>query len=108
MLTRLGHKVFLAASGTEAVSIYQEQSEKIDLVILDMIMPGMSGAETFEKLKAIDPTVNVLLSSGYSLNGQAAAILNRGCRGFIQKPFTIEQLSQKIREIIASPHAPPA
>ena len=65
-------------------------------------MPGMSGAETFEKLKAIDPGVNVLLSSGYTLNGQAEEILRRGCRGFIQKPFTIEQLSQKIREILSS------
>jgi two-component system, cell cycle sensor histidine kinase and response regulator CckA len=91
------------AAATEAVSIYQEQREKIELVILDMIMPGMSGAETFEKLKAIDPGgQRVLLSSGYSLNGQAAEILNRGCRGFIQKPFTIEQLSQKIRDVLSS------
>jgi len=102
MLTRLGHKVFLARSGADALSIFQEHREKIDLVILDMIMPGMSGAETFEKLKAIDPGVNVLLSSGYTLNGQAEDMLQRGCRGFIQKPFTIEQLSQKIREVLSS------
>jgi CheY-like chemotaxis protein len=102
MLTRLGHKVFVARSGPDALSIFQEHREKIDLVILDMIMPGMSGAETFERLKAIDPGVNVLLSSGYTLNGQAEDILQRGCRGFIQKPFTIEQLSQKIREVLSS------
>ncbi|MBI5581040.1 MAG: response regulator [Deltaproteobacteria bacterium] len=102
MLTRLGHKVFVARSGPDALSIFQEHREKIDLVILDMIMPGMSGAETFERLKAIDPRVNVLLSSGYALNGPAEDILRRGCRGFIQKPFTIEQLSQKIREILSS------
>ena len=102
MLTRLGHKVFLARSGPDALSIFQEHREKIDLVILDMIMPGMSGAETFERLKAIDPGVNVLLSSGYTPNGPAQDILRRGCRGFIQKPFTIEQLSQKIREILSS------
>ena len=102
MLTRLGHKVFVARSGPDALSIFQEHREKIDLVILDMIMPGMSGAETFERLKAIDPGVNVLLSSGYTLNGQAEDILRRGCRGFIQKPFTIEQLSQKIREVLSS------
>ncbi|MCU0539397.1 MAG: response regulator [Desulfobacterales bacterium] len=107
MLTRLGHKVFLAGSGAEAVAIYKEQRDKIDLVILDMIMPGMSGAEAFEQLKTIDPQVKVLLSSGYSLNGQAAAILNRGCRGFIQKPFTIDQLSQKIREILFAPESAP-
>ena len=106
MLTRLGHKVFLARSGPDALSIFQEHREKIDLVILDMIMPGMSGAETFERLKAIDPGVNVLLSSGYTPNGPAQDILRRGCRGFIQKPFTIEQLSQKIREILSSGQDP--
>ena len=102
MLTRLGYKVFLARNGPDALAIFQEHREKIDLVILDMIMPGMSGAETFEKLKAIDPGVTVLLSSGYTLNGQAEDIMRRGCRGFIQKPFTIEQLSHKIREILSS------
>jgi CheY-like chemotaxis protein len=102
MLTRLGYKVFVARSGPDALSIFQEHREKIDLVILDMIMPGMSGAETFERLKTIDPEVNVLLSSGYPLNGPAEDIVRRGCRGFIQKPFTIEQLSHKIREILSS------
>jgi two-component system cell cycle sensor histidine kinase/response regulator CckA len=101
MLTRLGHTVFVARSGPDALSIFQEHREKIDLVILDMIMPGMSGAETFERLKAIDPKVTVLLSSGYALNDAAEDILRRGGRGFIQKPFTIEQLSQKIREVLS-------
>jgi two-component system cell cycle sensor histidine kinase/response regulator CckA len=102
MLTRLGHTVFVARSGPDALSIFQEHREKIDLVILDMIMPGMSGAETFERLKAIDPKVTVLLCSGYALNDAAEDILRRGGRGFIQKPFTIEQLSQKIREVLSS------
>jgi len=106
MLTRLGHKVFVARSGPDALAIFQEHRDKIDLVIRDMIMPGMSGAETFERLKAIDPGVNVLLSSGYTLNGQAEEMLQRGCRGFIQKPFTIEQLSQKIREVLSSGQDP--
>jgi CheY-like chemotaxis protein len=106
MLTRLGHKVFVARNGPDALALFQEHREKIDLVILDMIMPGMSGAETFEKLKAIDPGVNVLLSSGYTLNGQAEEMLKHGCRGFIQKPFTIEQLSQKIREVLSSGQDP--
>jgi signal transduction histidine kinase/ActR/RegA family two-component response regulator len=102
MLTRLGYNVFVARSGSDALSIFQEQREKIDLVILDMIMPGMSAAETFERLKALDPGVNVLLSSGYPLNGPVQDILRRGGRGFIQKPFTIEQLSQKIRAVLFS------
>jgi CheY-like chemotaxis protein len=96
MLTRLGHNVFVARSGPSALSISQEHHETIDLVILEMIMPGMSGAETVERLNAIDPHLRVLLTSGYPLNGPAQDILRRGGRGFIQKPFTIEQLSQKI------------
>jgi two-component system cell cycle sensor histidine kinase/response regulator CckA len=70
------------------------------LVILDMIMPGMTGKETFEVLKEIEPNVKVILSSGYSLNGQARDIIERGCRGFIQKPFDIERLSEKIGEVM--------
>jgi CheY-like chemotaxis protein len=70
------------------------------MVILDLIMPGLSGAETFDRLKEQDPNVKVLLSSGYSLEGQAAQVLQRGGDGFIQKPFTIQGLSQKIGEIL--------
>jgi CheY-like chemotaxis protein len=107
MLTRIGHTVLLARSGAEAVSIYQQQRGRIELVILDMIMPGMSGADTFDRLKAIDPNVRVLFSSGYSLSGVDPEVLSRSGRGFIQKPFTLEQLSQKIREILASDEEPP-
>ena len=70
------------------------------LVILDMIMPDMGGGETYDKLKEINPDIKVLLSSGYSINGQANEILNRGCNGFIQKPFNMVDLSQKIRKIL--------
>ena len=70
------------------------------MVILDMIMPGMGGSEVFDGLKAINPAVRVLLSSGYSLSGQASDILKRGCDGFIQKPFNLEQISTKLREIL--------
>jgi two-component system cell cycle sensor histidine kinase/response regulator CckA len=72
----------------------------VDLVILDMIMPDMSGGETFNRLRAIKPDVKILLSSGYSLNGQASEIMQRGCNGFIQKPFNVKQISRKIREIL--------
>ncbi len=71
--------------------------------MLDMVMPGMGGGEVFERLRAIDPGVKVLLASGFSINGQAAEILARGCRGFIQKPFNLEQLSQKLGEIVSAP-----
>ncbi|MCK4790202.1 MAG: response regulator, partial [Desulfobacteraceae bacterium] len=69
-------------------------------VILDMIMPDMGGGETYGRLKAINPDIKVLLSSGYSIDGQAKEILERGCHGFIQKPFNLKQLSRKIREIL--------
>ncbi len=103
MLERLGHRVVVARGGAEAVSIYESDPAAIDLVILDMIMPGMGGSATFDRLKAIRPDVTVLLSSGYSLNGQAADILRRGCRGFLQKPFNLGQLDLKIREVTAAP-----
>jgi CheY-like chemotaxis protein len=91
-----------AQSGAEAMSLFEQQQAEIDLVILDMIMPGIGGGVVFDRLHALSPETPVLLSSGYSLNGQALDILKRGCRGFIQKPFNIEQLQQKIREILST------
>ncbi len=96
MLTRLGYKVLVANSGAAAIDIYRTNRDSIQLVILDMIMPGMNGSETFDRLKEIDVNVCVLLSSGYSINGEATAIMKKGCHGFIQKPFNLVQLSQKI------------
>ena len=64
-----------------------------------MVMPEMGGAEAFKALRDINPTVKVLLASGYSVEGQAMVALENGCSGFIQKPFGIEALSEKIREI---------
>ncbi len=98
MVEALGYRVLTAGSGREAISLYKEKQGEIDLVILDMIMAGMSGGETFDRLRSIHPGVRVLLSSGYRINGQAQEILERGCRGFLQKPFTLQELSKKIRE----------
>ncbi|MBN2232126.1 MAG: PAS domain S-box protein, partial [Deltaproteobacteria bacterium] len=100
MLEVLGYRVLTAASAGEALEIYAANRERIALVILDMIMPGMGGGEAHERLKAIYPWVKTLLSSGYSLNGQAQKIIDRGCRGFIQKPFKIVELARKVREIL--------
>jgi CheY-like chemotaxis protein len=84
----------------EALEIYERCYGKIDIVILDMIMPGMSGSETYDKPKAINPDIKVLLSNGSSIDGQANEILNRGCNGFTQKPFNVKTLTRKIREIL--------
>jgi two-component system cell cycle sensor histidine kinase/response regulator CckA len=100
MLIKLGYHVLVANSGAEAIEIYRENRESIRIVILDMIMPKMGGNETFDHLKAINSNVRVLLSSGYSINGEATEILKKGCHGFIQKPFNLEQLSRKMRETL--------
>jgi CheY-like chemotaxis protein len=102
MLKELGYQVIPARSGKEAVELYQKNNPSFDLVALDMIMPEMSGKETYERLKGIDPNVKVLLVSGYSLNKQVEELMDLGCNGFIQKPFDILQLSQKIREVLGA------
>jgi len=84
----------------EAVRVYKANKDKIDLVILDMVMPDRGGGETYDQMREINPSATVLLSSGYSIDGQATEILERGCNGFIQKPFTIKELSGRIREIL--------
>ena len=103
MLAALGYGVLVAQGGKEALAIYRNDGDRIRLVILDMIMPDMGGGKTYDQLKAIDPGVNVLLSSGYSIDGQASAIMNRGCNGFIQKPFNLQSLSEKVRDVLDAP-----
>ncbi len=100
MLRAMGYKVLLAKGGREAVEIYKANKNDIDLVILDMIMPDMAGGEVYDTMKEINPNIKVLLSTGYSIEGQASEILDRGCDGFIQKPFGVKELSGKIREIL--------
>jgi two-component system cell cycle sensor histidine kinase/response regulator CckA len=100
ILKALGYNVLSTRSGKEAVALFRDKKEEVDLVLLDMIMPGMGGGETYDALKGIKPDVKILLSSGYSIDGEASEILKRGCDGFIQKPFNIKSLSQKLRKII--------
>jgi PAS domain S-box-containing protein len=100
MLEQLGYSVITANTGQAAISAYQKQATEINLVILDLIMPDMNGGAVFRRLKKNNPEINVLISSGYSIDDQAAALLKQGCKGFIQKPFSIEQLANKIREVI--------
>ena len=100
ILKKIGYHVYTATGGQEAIQVYEKEKDKIDMVILDIIMPDMGGGVVYDRIKAINPKVKVLLSSGYSKDGQAREILNRGCNGFIQKPFTIKELSVKIDEIL--------
>ncbi|HIE55981.1 MAG TPA: response regulator, partial [Chromatiaceae bacterium] len=100
LLEKLGYVVLTARSGRDAIDIYRRRSDEIDLVVLDMIMPDLGGRDVFDRLKSICPDVKVLLSSGYSLTGQAESILARGCAGFIQKPFDVEKLSREVRQAL--------
>ena len=97
MLEEMGYVCITAESGNDALCIYKERASEIDVVILDMIMPGLGGGDTFDKLKEMDADVRVILSSGYGLDGEVSDILNRGCCDFIQKPFKMDTLSKKVK-----------
>jgi len=100
VLEAIGYRVLLARDGKEAVEVYGKDRDDIDVVLLDMVMPNMGGGEAYDRMKEINPDIKVLLSSGYSLDGEATKILERGCNGFIQKPFRMNELAEKIREIL--------
>jgi CheY-like chemotaxis protein len=96
----MGYRVLLARNGLEAIELYERHADDIDLVLLDIVMPHMGGGDAYERMREINPDIKVLLLSGYSIDGEAAEILKRGCNGFIQKPFTMRELSAKIRDIV--------
>jgi len=100
MLEALGYKVSVARTGREAIEIFKEKQDEIDMVILDMIMPEMDGGETFNFLKSIDPGVKVIISSGYSADARSTRMMEQGCYGFIQKPYSMNTLSQKVKEVL--------
>ncbi len=99
LLEYLGYIVFTANGGQEGLDIYIENQEKISLVIMDMLMPGLSGSDTFDMLREINPNIKVIISSGCCLT-DVNNIMKNGYNGFIQKPFLLEDLSRKIREIL--------
>jgi len=103
MLEKLGFSVLTAKNGKEALDVYKNNQYGIDFVVLDMIMPDMGAADTYVELQSINPAIKVLLSSGYGVDQQTNELLNRGCKGFIQKPFNMKSLSEKIEETLNSP-----
>ena len=100
MLEFLGYQVISAQSGEHAVDVFRQKAAEIDLVILDLIMPGMDGGKVFDRIREIKPAMRVILSSGYAISGPAEKIMQRGCSGFIQKPYNISELSQIVRKIL--------
>ncbi|MDF1561579.1 MAG: PAS domain S-box protein [Deltaproteobacteria bacterium] len=100
LLKVLGYEVTCARGGLEAIEIPEQSPGKFALVILDMVMPEVNGAATFERIQRLPDPPRVLLSSGYSSEGAAAELLAKGCAGFLQKPYRVQQLAGKLREIL--------
>jgi CheY-like chemotaxis protein len=103
MLEFLGYQVIVALSGREAIDIYAQKKDQIDLVIQDMVMPVIDGAAVFAALKQMNPYVKVILASGYVYNEKISTVMEQGCRAFMPKPFRLEDLSYKVRKVLDSP-----
>lgn len=99
-LKQLGYTVTASADGEDALGRFEASPNQFDLVILDLIMPKVSGEETFHKLREINPNLPVILSSGFSRNEMVNALIDQGNAGFIQKPFRIEELSREIARLL--------
>jgi PAS domain S-box-containing protein len=99
-LSRFGYMVLTAPDGESAVKLYGREHERIDLIILDLIMPKMSGTHCFEEIMRINPQAKVIIASGYSKDKPLSDLLERRSRGFIGKPFNVKQLLRMIRGIL--------
>ncbi len=99
-LKSLGYRVITAKEGKTALSIYKSHYRDIDLVILDLIMPGLGGADTFEAMQDVNPQVKALITSGFNFNLSIQKMMNQGALGFIHKPYRIADISAKIDEIL--------
>ena len=100
ILQKMGYFVIEARNGKDAIEIYKVQKSRISLVIIDLNMPVMDGEKASERLKAINPEIKILLSTGWNLEGRTAEKLKYCCDGILQKPCTMNQLSTKVAEIL--------
>ncbi len=101
-LEALGHEVVACPNGNAAIDTYRQRARDFDVIVLDMMMPEMGGRETFDELRRIDPDVRVLIASGYSVNEESEAVLAAGGADFIQKPFLMTELSQRLIQLAHS------
>ncbi len=108
ILERQGYRVFNALDGVEAVELYQQHGAEIDLVILDLAMPRLSGPETLLELRKLNPTVMVLISSGYSSDEDVRAVERAGVLGFVGKPYRPAELVRRVREALDQARGPAA
>ena len=99
ILDKFGYRVICSQNGAEALNIFKEKYPEISLVMLDMIMPAMSGEEIFGELKKISPDVNVLMTSGMLIDSRLEGLLKKGVLGILQKPFTIDELIEKLESL---------
>jgi PAS domain S-box-containing protein len=102
ILEMCGYSVILASNGMEAVDILRDRHRDITVVLLDMLMPKMSGKETYLEIKKIDPNLKVLFSSGFKQDERVEEVLQLGVQGFVQKPYTLQVLSKAIQQAIHS------
>ncbi len=100
MLEKLGYGVEVCNDSLEALELYREKHCEIDLVIIDMIMPGMDGEELYRKLKEVNPGIRTILSSGFILDERIQSLLDEGINGFLQKPFVIAQFSRLVAKVL--------
>jgi PAS domain S-box-containing protein len=96
----LGYRIFEAADGQQGLEIFRQHKDEIDLVILDLTMPRLGGVETYRALKALNPRIKVILSSGYTQEGRAELILREGASAFVQKPYQMQELAQTVRRVL--------
>ena len=100
ILEQRGYTALTAANGKEALNLYKKEGKRISLVILDLVMPEMSGKECLKELLKIDPRVKVLISSGYASGGSPRQAIELGAVGFVRKPYDIRQMLQVVRKIV--------
>ncbi len=100
VLEKKGYTTLLADRGSRAVETFRERHDRIQLVLLDMVMPEMDGGEVFRELRKIDPDVKVILSSGFSSGGRAGELMREGIRAFVQKPYTVNALGAAVRRVL--------
>jgi PAS domain S-box-containing protein len=108
ILEHQGYRIMKAEDGTEAIEIYSDYKDRINLVILDVIMPGLNGDAVFMELKKLNPNIQAIVTSGYNVNRQITTMLNHGCIDFVQKPFQSRTLITKVRMALDKEAAPPA
>jgi PAS domain S-box-containing protein len=104
MLATLGYNVSTASDGREGVEYYRRFGTEVDLVIIDMIMPVLGGRDCFREIKAMNPGVRAILSTGFSMDGTVQEIMDEGIIGFIQKPYRLEELSAAVSKAIGRDH----